>query len=43
MKEILLGQRKAELAHSSLKICDRYKAIATLIQLFEGSPKCLEV
>lgn len=43
MKEIFLVQGKVELAHSSLEICDGYKAIAKLIQLFEGSPECLEV
>lgn len=43
MKEIFLGQRKAELPHSSLKICNGNKAITHLIQLFECSPECLEV
>lgn len=43
MKEIFLVQRKAESAHGNLEICDGHKAIAQLVQLFEGSPECLEV
>lgn len=43
MKKIFLVQRKAESAHGNLEICDGHKAIAQLVQLFEGSPECLEV
>ena len=43
MKEIFLVQRKAELVQSSFKICDRHRAIAQQIQLFEGSPETLPV
>lgn len=43
MKKIFLVQRKAESAHGNLEIYDGHKAIAQLVQLFEGSPECLEV